>query len=219
MLFICCPHPSCGNRHIHRVPQTTSTFCFLNKLCQKLTEFNNFWQVRSWEKLTCKSYRFVHFVRCRHFTLGNPKKSIFNSIIHTYFWLFMLSQKKTTCNPLAHPTWKCHHSNLWIAKLFHLTEGLLRSFKRWRLWREPVVGCHQWLWKEPVVMCVNWNVRHAMSQQVFRVITFCVNIMLPVFYDTDQSQSTPRRAEIQTMLQQAAAASLNMSASTDALLL
>ena len=24
-----------------------------------------------------------------------------------YFWLFTLSQKKTICNPLAHPTWKC----------------------------------------------------------------------------------------------------------------
>ena len=23
-----------------------------------------------------------------------------------YFWLFTLSQKKTICNPLAHPTWK-----------------------------------------------------------------------------------------------------------------
>jgi len=67
-------------------------------------------------------------VRCSHFTFGNPKKVIFNSIIHTYFWLFLLSQKKTNCNPLAHPTWKCHHTNLWIAKLFHLTEGLLRFF-------------------------------------------------------------------------------------------
>jgi len=34
-------------------------------------------------------------IRCSHFTLGNPKKVIFNSIIHTHFWLFMLSQKKT----------------------------------------------------------------------------------------------------------------------------
>ena len=173
----------------------------------------------------------------------------------------MLSQKKTNCNQLAHPTWKCHHTNLWIAKLSHLTEGLLRSFKRWKLlpsvlwhcclggrrgirpvknwvvrcwhgylsgarcrlaygsadatathclllqknpdwfylvpahlgspgkkavkwvcvcvcvfqhwklWKEPVVGCHRWLWKQPVVICGNWNVRHAMSQQVFRVTT------------------------------------------------
>jgi len=48
------------------------------------------------------------------------KKVIFNSIIHTYFWLFRLtlSQKKTNCSPLAHPTCKWHYINLWIAKLF-----------------------------------------------------------------------------------------------------
>ena len=67
------------------------------------------------------------------------KKVIFNSFIHTYFWLFTLSHNKTICNLLAHPTWKCHHINLWISKLFHLTKGSLRSFKRWRLWKEPVV--------------------------------------------------------------------------------
>ena len=76
------------------------------------------------------------------------QKIIFNCIIHTYFWLFMLSQKKTNCNPLAHPAWKCHNTNLWIAKFFRLIEGLLCSFKRWRLWREQVVGCHRWLWKQ-----------------------------------------------------------------------
>jgi len=107
--------------------------------------------------------------------LGKSKKVIFNSNIHTYLWLITLSHKKTICNPLAHPTWKCHHNNLWIAKLLHLTEGLLHSFRRWRLWKEPVVGCRRLLWKEPVVMCGNWNVRQAMSQQVFRVTTFCIN--------------------------------------------
>jgi len=35
-------------------------------------------------------------VYCSHFTLGNPEKSFFNSIIHTYFRLFTLSQKKQT---------------------------------------------------------------------------------------------------------------------------
>jgi len=113
-------------------------------------------------------------IRCSHFILGKSKKSHFNSIIYTSFWLFALSQKKTNCNPLVHPTWKCHHINLWNAKLFHLTECLLRSFKRWRLWKEPVVGCRQWLWKEPVVLYGNWNVRQATSQQVFRVTTFCI---------------------------------------------
>ena len=93
------------------------------------------------------------------------QKVIFNSIIHTYFWLFMLSQKKSNCNPPADPTWQCHHTNLWIAKLFHLTQGLLRSFKSWKLRKEPFVGCCQWLWKELVVMCSNWNVRQAMHSK------------------------------------------------------
>jgi len=51
--------------------------------------------------------------------LWEIQKVIFNSVIHAYFWLFTLFQKKTNCNPLAHPIWKCHHTNLWIAKLFH----------------------------------------------------------------------------------------------------
>jgi len=45
-------------------------------------------------------------VYCSHFTMGNPKKSYFNSIIHTYFRLFILSQKKTNCYPLTLHTWK-----------------------------------------------------------------------------------------------------------------
>jgi len=132
------------------------------------------------EKIWHKNLRSLSTspARCSYFTLGNPNV-IFNSIIHSYFWL--LSQKKTNCNLLAHPTWKCHHTNLWIAKLFYLTEGLLRSFKRWKLWKEPVVGCHWWLWKEPVAMCGNWNDRQAMSQQVFRVATFCINTCFQSF--------------------------------------
>jgi len=109
------------------------------------------------------------------------QKVIFNSIIHTYFWLFMLSQKKSNCNPPADPTWQCHHTNLWIAKLFHLTQGLLRSFKSWKLRKEPFVGCCQWLWKELVVTCSNWNVRQAMSQQVFKVTTLCINTCFQSF--------------------------------------
>jgi len=52
---------------------------------------------------------------------------------------------------------------------------MLRSSKRWWLWKEPVVGWHWWLWKELVVMCCNWNVRQATSQQVFKVTTFCMD--------------------------------------------
>jgi len=108
-------------------------------------------------------------------------KVIFNSIIHKYVWLFMLSYKKTNYNPFAHLTWKCHHNDLWIAKLFHLTEGLLRSFKRWMLLKKPVLSCRRWLRKERVVIYGNWNIRQAMLQQVFRVTTFCVNACFQSF--------------------------------------
>ena len=100
--------------------------------------------------------------------------------IHTSDYLCYLT-KKTIYNPLAHPTWKCHHTNFWIAKLFHLTGGFLHSFKRWRLWKEPVVVCHQWLWKEPVVMCSSWYVRQTVSQQVFRVTTLCMDACFQSF--------------------------------------
>ena len=41
-----------------------------------------------------------------------------------YFWLFTLSQKKTTCNPLAHPTWKCTTLTCKVPNFFYLTECL-----------------------------------------------------------------------------------------------
>jgi len=83
----------------------------------------------------------------------------------------MLSQMKTNCNPLAHPTRKCHHTNLKIAKLLHLNEGLLRSFKCWSSEESQL----------SIVICGNWNVRQAMSQQVFRVTTFCINTCFQSF--------------------------------------
>jgi len=41
-----------------------------------------------------------------------------------YFWLFTLSQKKTICNPLAHPTWKCTILTCEVPDFLHLTGGL-----------------------------------------------------------------------------------------------
>jgi len=127
--------------------------------------------------------------------------------------IYIISQENTPPENVTTLTYK-------LQNFFHLTEGFLCFFKRWRLWKEPVMGCRRWLWKETVVMCGNWNVRQAMSQQVFiRVTTFCINTCFQSFFDTDQSHSAPRCAEIQPMSQQAAAASLNMSISVHALLL
>jgi len=41
----------------------------------------------------------------RNPTLGNRVLATFTLLF--YFWLFTLSQIKTICNPLAHPSWKC----------------------------------------------------------------------------------------------------------------
>ena len=110
--------------NIYPVPPKKSTF--LNN-CQKLTNFNDFGMINP-EKILQICPTHLSNVATLPWEI---QKSHFNGIIHTYFRLFTFSQKKTNCNPLAHPTWKCHHTNLWTAKLFHLTEGLLHSFKRW----------------------------------------------------------------------------------------
>jgi len=92
------------------------------------------------------------------------QKKSFSTVlfIHTSDYLCYLRRDNPT------PT-ESHHTNLWVARLFHLTEGLLHSFKRW------------WLWREPVVMCGNWNVRQAVSQQVFIETTFCINTCFQSF--------------------------------------
>ena len=69
--------------------------------------------MKFWENFRRKSYRLSTLpVRCSHCILENRKKSV--STVYTYFWLFTLSHKKTICNPLAHPTWKYYHTNVWI---------------------------------------------------------------------------------------------------------
>jgi len=116
--------------------------------------------VKSGENLTRKSYRLsTSPVRCSHCTSGNWKKSLSTVLfIHTSNYLHYFTRKQSVIHlPTPHEnvtTITCE-----LQKLFHLTEGLLRSFRRWRLWREPVIGCRRWLWKEPVVMCGDWNVR------------------------------------------------------------
>ena len=52
--------------------------------------------------------------------LGKSKKVIFNSIIHTYFRLFTLSQKKTNCYLLTHHTFKMLPHYLVKCTNFHL---------------------------------------------------------------------------------------------------
>ena len=86
------------------------TFLFFQYICERLTDFNDFW---SWNPEKICDLKVLYLptspLICSHFTLGNPKKSFFSNIVHTHFWLKTLSQNKTNCNrdcELAHDTWK-----------------------------------------------------------------------------------------------------------------
>ena len=116
----------------------------------------------------------------------------------------MLSHENTNCNPLAHSTRECHHTNLWNAKLFQLNEGLLCSFKHW------------WLRKEPAVMCFNWNVKQGPSQQVLKVTTFCMDTCFQYFLPLI-SRMIHHAVQKFSTSQQATAASWNSPVSIHAL--
>jgi len=152
-------------------------------------------------------------VRCSHFTSGNPKKSFSTVLfIHTYLCYLRPQKKKQTVIHLPTPsenvtilTCEMQKCLIWLQVCCVLSnvggsEGASCGLSSVSL-KTTGIG----------------NVRQATSQKVFRVTTFCT--MFPVFFDTDQSHSTPRCSEIQPMSQQAAAASFNMSVSIHALLL
>ena len=119
-------------------------------------------------------------VYCSHFTLGNPKKSFFNRIIHSYR-LFTSSQKKTNCYLLTHHTWKMSLHYLVKCTTFSSDWRYVHFSKRWWIWNEPVVGWHWWLWKELVVVCGKWNVRQATLQQMFKMTTYCTGTCFQSF--------------------------------------
>ena len=88
---------------IHRVPKNVHLL-FLNNSVKNEPIFNDLWHVKSWENLTQKSYTLSTLpIRHSHCILGNRKKVIFNSIIHTYFWLFTLSHRKQSVIHLPTP--------------------------------------------------------------------------------------------------------------------
>jgi len=118
-------------------------------------------------------------VYCSHFTLGNPEKSFFNSIIHTYIRLFVRPISEE--NKLL-PPYPPHLKNVTAlpCKMWNFIwlKVMLRSSKQW------------WLWKEPVVMCENWNARQATSRQVFKVTTFCTDTCFQSFSPLSAASST-----------------------------
>ena len=56
--------------------------------------------VKSWENLTSIACTLAHLtLYCSHFTLGNPKKSFFNSIIHAYLIIYVISEENKLLLP------------------------------------------------------------------------------------------------------------------------
>ena len=121
---------------------------------------------------------FTSLVRCSHFTLGNPKKS-FSAVLfmHTLNYLGYFRRKQIVVHLPTLPenvtTLTCEMQNFFIWLKVFCVLSMLEAVKR--------ASCHRWLCKEPVVLCGNWNARQAMSQQVFRVTTFCISTRFQSF--------------------------------------
>jgi len=111
--------------YTYRLCPKTSNFFMFRITLSKLTDFNDFWCVKSWENLTSAVCTFAHLTCMLQLLYLGKSKKPFSTVlfIHTYFGLFTLSQKKTNCYPFTHHTWKTSPHYLVKYKTFHLTEG------------------------------------------------------------------------------------------------
>jgi len=115
-----------------------SIFYFLNN-CRKLTDFNYF-GMKIWHE--------NHLTDCpSHLsdvaTVPWEIQTSFSTVlfIHTSDYVYVIPQEKN-CNPLFHPTWKCHHTNLWIAKLFSSDWRFVAFFQTLETLKRA--GCGLW---------------------------------------------------------------------------
>jgi len=126
------------------------------------------------ENLICLS---TSPVRCSYFTLGYPKKSFSTVLfIHTSDYLCYLRRKKTVIDLPTSPknvtTLACELQNFFIWLKVCCILSNVGSSEKSQLW--VVISGSE---KNRL-----WCVATAMSQQVFRVTTFCINTCL-VFFD------------------------------------
>ena len=130
------------------------------------------------------------------------QKVIFDSIIHTIFWLFTLSHKKKNCNPLAHLTRECH-----------LLVECETFPSAWRF-----VAFLQMLVALKRTVCCVWQLKCQASTitasvQSDHLLQFCMDTCFQSFLPL----ISLRCVEMQPMSQQAVAASHNSSVSLHAL--
>ena len=118
---------------------------------------------------------------------------LFNSSIHTYFRLFMLSQKKNYY-PLTHHICKMsphylvkrtNFSSDWRYVAFLQTlVALKKASCGLALVALRRTGC------DVLQIMKKWNVRQATLQQVFKVTTFCTDTCFSLFYHWSTASST-----------------------------
>ena len=136
------------------------------------------------------------------------QKVIFNSIVHTHFWLFMLSQKKANCNALVYlpenvTTLTCELQNFFIWLKVRCVLTNVGGSEKSQLW--VVVDC-----SEKNRLWCGWQLecQEAMSHQLFRVTTFCFNTCFQSFlilfgrivHHAEVKFSPCRKAAVQQLL-------------------
>ena len=100
--------------YIHCVPKKFHLL-FFKQLCQKLTDFNDFWCVKSWENLTSTAlYLPTLPVYCIATLPWKIQKKSFSTVlfIHTSDYLCYLRKKKQIVTPLPTTPEKCHRTTL-----------------------------------------------------------------------------------------------------------
>jgi len=144
-----------SNSFLHCIPPSPkilSTFYFLNNSLSRITDFNDFWYVKSWENLTSKAYKFAHLTCQLQPLYPEKSKKSFSTIllIRTSNYLRYLRIKRTVTVTMNWPTIseKCNRTILWNTELVHLIEGILFSSKCWcieksRLWYVATNRCRK----------------------------------------------------------------------------
>jgi len=105
-----------SNRSNIRRPKKSPPFYFSNNSCQKITDFNDFWCVKSWENLTSIACTFAHLtcIPVVYSVATLPweiQKSHFQQY-YSYILQIICYLRKKTVTPLPTTHEKCHHTTL-----------------------------------------------------------------------------------------------------------